>query len=140
MAVLAGTVAGVTVSQLNKQTNNTAKTEAQNLVADFRNFMIDYTLSAPAEGNAWNAGDKIDSVAKLSHALQDFLDENNQNDAIAITDVDNKTDRKAGEHKFYAYVFEKDGSYCVTFYCAQKGTGKNQTPTATYTYSDALSD
>ena len=31
MAVLAGTVAGVTVSQLNKQTNNTAKSEAKSL-------------------------------------------------------------------------------------------------------------
>ena len=34
MAVLAGTVAGVTVSQLNKQTNNTAKSEAQTLASD----------------------------------------------------------------------------------------------------------
>ena len=34
MAVLAGTVAGVTVSQLNKQTNNTGATQAK-LIADY---------------------------------------------------------------------------------------------------------
>ena len=46
MAVLAGTIAGVTVSQLNKQTNNTAISEAKSLASDLHNFMIDYTLPA----------------------------------------------------------------------------------------------
>ena len=38
MAVLAGTVAGVTVSQLNKQTNNSAQSEVNTLMEDFKTF------------------------------------------------------------------------------------------------------
>ena len=41
MAVLAGTVAGVTVSQLNKQTNNSAKTEVDGLINDFKSTVCD---------------------------------------------------------------------------------------------------
>ncbi len=141
MAVLAGTIAGVTVSQLNKQTNNTAKTEAQTLASDLHSFMIDYKLSAPDEKNAdekdkWKAGDKIDSILKLTHAVKDFIAENNQDGKImavglglptgedtaetAITaPEDNATleaaikditgidkNLKAGEHKFYAVVYK----------------------------------
>jgi len=124
MAVLAGTVAGVTVSQLNKQTNNTAKTEAQNLVADFRNFMIDYS---PAPTDA----------AALTAALNEFIEENNQSDAINVVTAENaEKNYKAGEHKFNAKV----EGLTVTFYCAQKGSNENQKPVATYTYSDVLND
>ena len=42
MAVLAGTVAGVTVSQLNKQKNNSALSEVKTFMNDFKNFMLDY--------------------------------------------------------------------------------------------------
>ena len=36
MAILAGTIAGVTVSQLNKQTDNTAKSEMATLVSQIK--------------------------------------------------------------------------------------------------------
>ena len=127
MAVLAGTIAGVTVSQLNKQTNNTAKSEAQTLASDLHSFMIDYKLSAPentAEGN-WKAGDEINDKARLAHAVKDFLKENNQDGNIEVIIVDgevvlptdndkikgNTNNFKAGDHKFYAFVYsetEKD--------------------------------
>ena len=174
MAVLAGTIAGVTVSQLNKQTNNTAKSEAQTLASDLHSFMIDYKLSAPenaAEG-AWKAGDPINDVAKLARAVKDFISENNQDANIEVIKVDGTTvvlptdnntikgntkDFKAGDHKFYAFVYsetEKDSdgnvikdsagndiiNYKVRFCCKQKGNGKNQFPFADYTYSDVLAD
>ena len=160
MAVLAGTIAGVTVSQLNKQTNNTAKSEAQTLVSDLHSFMIDYKLSAPAndaEGN-WTAGDKIDSITKLAHAVKDFIDENNQdgkikvialaedgtapvkNSDITAEEVYGKDNFKAGDHKFYAAVYKSGADYKVRFCCSQKGNGKNQFPFADYTYGEVLAD
>ena len=132
MAVLAGTIAGVTVSQLNKQTNNTAKTEAQTLASDLHSFMIDYKLSAPDSGTAWKAGDEITNATRLAHAVNDFVKENNQENNIKVFslgddeaaapkengDIDkdattqskysvgNKfVSLKAGEHKFYAVVY-----------------------------------
>ena len=171
MAVLAGTIAGVTVSQLNKQTNNTAKSEAQTLVSDLHSFMIDYKLSAPADTNegTWAAGEKIDSIPMLAHAVQDFIDENNQNGKIKVIALaDNATppekndnitaavygneNYKAGDHQFYAVVYKKTTTvgegdeatttttYCVRFCCSQKGNGKNQFPFADYTYGEVLAD
>ena len=163
MAVLAGTIAGVTVSQLNKQTNNTAKSEAQTLASDLHSFMIDYKLSAPenSEGT-WTAGDPINDVAKLARAVKDFISENNQDANIEVIKVGgtgntvtatptsnatiagNTKDFKAGDHKFYAYVYSAtegtDTVYKVRFCCKQKGNGKNQFPFADYTYSDVLAD
>ena len=61
MAVLAGTIAGVTVSQLNKQKNNSALSEVKTLMNDFKNFMLDYenksaVLTAQTEDAAKAAG------------------------------------------------------------------------------------
>ena len=151
MAVLAGTVAGVTVSQLNKQTNNTAKSEAQTLVSDFRNFMIDYTLPAPGEDDSWKEGDKVSDDLGLTQAVKDFIKDNQQEDKLFLVEGDaTEKDWKAGEHKFNVKVdsvekeIEVDGKktttteYTVTFYCKQKGNNASQKPTATYTYSDEL--
>ncbi|MDY5933343.1 MAG: type II secretion system protein, partial [Eubacteriales bacterium] len=86
MAVLAGTIAGVTVSQLNKQTNNTAKSEAQTLVSDFRNFMIDYTLPAPGEDDSWKEGDKVSDDLGLTQAVKDFIKDNQQEDKLFLVE------------------------------------------------------
>ena len=131
MAVLAGTVAGVTVSQLNKQTNNTAKSEAQTLASDLHSFMIDYKLSAPDSGTDWEAGDEITNATRLAHAVNDFVKENNQEKNIKVfslgdnvaaapgknDDIEGTTNKdkykegenfvslKAGSHQFYAVVY-----------------------------------
>ena len=47
MAVLAGTVAGVTVSQLNKQTDNSNKSQAKG-IADFVSCLL-YTSPSPRD-------------------------------------------------------------------------------------------
>ncbi len=147
MAVLAGTIAGVTVSQLNKQTNNTAKTEAQTLVADFRNFMIDYTLPAPGEDDNWKEGAKVSDVLGLTQAVKDFIKDNQQEDKLFLVEEgETEKDWKAGQHKFNVKVgsvekgegTNKTTEFTVTFYCTQKGNNASQKPTATYTYSDEL--
>lgn len=92
------------------------------------------------------------------------MDENNQRDNIAVVSlaadgtVPSNNDQlkdavtnasfKAGEHKFYAVVYQKTTqdennkniiNYCVRFCCLQKGSGNNF-PFADYTYSDVLAD
>ena len=149
MAVLAGTVAGVTVSQLNKQTNNTAKSEAQTLVSDFRNFMIDYTLPAPGEGNdKWKEGEKVKNVEGLTQAVKDFITDNKQDGKLNLVAGETEEENwKAGEHKFNVKVYKSDAdgkednngtSLSVVFYCTQKGNNASQQPKAIYTYSDEL--
>ena len=50
MAVLAGTVAGVTVSQLNKQTDNTNKTQAKKIADTIYAELLEPAESAAASG------------------------------------------------------------------------------------------
>ena len=127
MAVLAGTVAGVTVSQLNKQTNNTAKSEAQTLASDLYNFMIDYTLPAGTAGtdgttppvtpgttntaftmlgdDRWDSKDGINTVSELTYAVLAFVSENNQTGNIKVVSLvgDDKAPEKKGDIKGNAY-------------------------------------
>ena len=63
MAVLAGTVAGVTVSQLNKSKNDTAASEIKNLLNDFETFLTTYDVSL------------IDSVENAKNAVNAFATE-----------------------------------------------------------------
>ena len=170
MAVLAGTIAGVTVSQLNKQTNNTAKSEAQTLASDLYNFMIDYRLPKVMNGETkmWDEGEEINTAEKLTYAVNAFVTENNQDanikvfslgdtattapkenndiegeDKKATYTVDGKlVSLKAGSHQFYAVVYRdsQDSQLKVRFCCLQKGKGQNQFPFADYTYGDVLAD
>ena len=127
MAVLAGTIAGVTVSQLNKQTNNTAKSEAQTLASDLYNFMIDYTLPAgtganeatlpnkpgtttaftmPDTSETWNSKDGINTVGELTYAVHAFVTENNQGSNIKVVSLvgaDKKPPEKKGDIKTDTY-------------------------------------
>ncbi len=119
MAVLAGTVAGVTVSQLNKQTNKSAQSEVDALMNDFKTFMLDYdgTIGADGTGLA-DAVDEFNTEAKNTKGLTDNILDNNAH--------------VAGEHKF---TYSVDGKK-VTFSC--KGKGTNADIKAEYTYSDVL--
>ena len=122
MAVLAGTVAGVTVSQLNKQTNNSAKTEVDGLINDFKTFMLDYDGTIGDDG------------AGLADAVAAFATEagTTKNITDLLTAKGEKLP-KAGEHKF---AYEVDGK-TVTFSCQGKGTNAAVIE-AEYIYSDVL--
>lgn len=50
MAVLAGTVAGVTVSQLNKQTDNANKTQAKKVADHIASLIIEGDIYTPTSG------------------------------------------------------------------------------------------
>ena len=110
--------------------------------------------------DAWNSKDGITNVSELTYAVLAFVDENKQGDNIEVIRVGenqvtaaptnndtikgNTKDFKAGDHKFYAYVYSATESgktvYKVKFCCKQKGRGNNQFPFAEYTYSDVLDD
>ena len=162
MAVLAGTVAGVTVSQLNKQTNNSAQSEVNTLMEDFKTFLLDYQLptgtitgdteSAPTtirgstttftmpDGEPWNSKDGITNAGELTYAIMEFAEEAKVTKGLdydiltKIPDGNNPTLPKAGTHKF---VFAVTNTKTVTFSCQGKGTNAAVIK-AEYTYSDVL--
>ena len=71
MAVLAGTVAGVTVSQLNKKTDDTNKIQAQKIATSISGLIIESpeTYLAPsATGSAGNEGSTDNDTFKLATA------------------------------------------------------------------------
>ena len=127
MAVLAGTIAGVTVTQLNKQTNSSAQSEADTLVSQLKTFMVDVKIGT--------------DYPTFADAIAAFATEVSENDADALTLKGEGDLPKAGEHKFVYSVSGTgtDGDpYKVTIECEQKGNNANQKPEAVYTYNDAF--
>ena len=121
MAVLAGTVAGVTVSQLNKSTNKNAKNEAQGLLNDFRTYLIDEAL-----------GNEELTTAALTSAMEIFTTDTNkvQGKTVLTKTPESGTVPKAGTHAFW---YEID-NLTLKIYCGKKGsTGED--PSVSFTFS-----
>lgn len=110
MAVLAGTVAGVTISQLNKQTNNSALSEVKTLMSDFQTFLLTY------EGTITDAASGTTAVGK-------FADEAKATDGKSVFTNDTA---KAGDHVFKYEVTESGTGDVKTvtfrFYADQVGS------------------
>ena len=70
MAVLAGTIAGVTVSQLNKQTDNANKTQAKKVADHIASLIIegDYYIATSGDntGKFVKKGDTADTLLTLA--------------------------------------------------------------------------
>ena len=140
MAVLAGTVAGVTVSQLNKQKNNSALSEVKTLMNDFKNFMLDYENKS----KILNAEKKEDAQKAGEDAVEAFAKEAKATDGNAVF-VDKEEDAKAGSHKFKYEVkaaeVGEDKTIVVTvrFYADKVGgaNGPGSAPEATWDITDA---
>ena len=128
MAILAGTIAGVTVSQLNKQTDNTAKSEMATLVSQLKQFLLGIKI-APA--NATEDELKKYDYASLTDAVAGFATDINNNEGAGTLTKD--ANPKAGTHTFgYTIVGTK-----ITFQCTAKSSS-NKTLTAEYDYKDAF--
>ena len=125
MAILAGTIAGVTVSQLNKQTDNTAKSEISTLVSQIKQFMLGLTFG---EGDGYD-------YKTFADAVKAFADDVNKNDGAGSLVTD--TLPVAGQHKFKYTV---DGTAkTVTFECKSKSK-KDVNLSLTYKYEDAFAE
>ena len=127
MAVLAGTVAGVTVSQLNKQTNKSAQSEVDGLMGEFKSFILDYDFGA--------TGATVDT---LKAAIDAFNTEAKKTKGQTTDILVATGSPKAGSHQF-VYSVEAGagtGEFEVVFSCSPKGNGSDIE--AKYTYSDVL--
>ena len=122
MAVLAGTVAGVTVSQLNKSTNKNAKNEAQGLLNDFKTYLIDDEL-----------GKETLTKASLDAAMEKFVTDTNKvkGDTVLTKAGAGVTTPKAGSHKF---LYKIDDDLTLTIYCDRKGS-TGEEPSASFKFS-----
>ena len=118
MAVLAGTVAGVTVSQLNKQTNNSGATQAK-LIADY----VIQEISADPENVIDTSGTstvfKEDSSKTV---ILERINANMKNDKIGFT-----TSSEKG--KINVAVDANKTTVTITYYA--KGNGSNTVYTVT---------
>ena len=98
MAVLAGTIAGVTISQLNKQKNNSALSEVKTLMSDFQTFLLTYDKK-----------DKItESADNATRAVTDFATEAKSTSGESVF-AENAAGAVAGNHKFF-YTVTYDGT------------------------------
>lgn len=133
MAVLAGTIAGVTVSQLDKQKNNNALSEVKILMKNFKNFMLDYEhrgdiLSATTAAAAKTAGES---------AMTAFKNEATSSENVVF--VDSLDEAKAGKHMFNTSVSAtvSNGKVIVTFTIAAKKVGTiGSDPTVSWDYTE----
>ena len=131
MAILAGTVAGVTVSQLNKSKNDTAASDIKNLLNEFETFLASYDTSS------------ITDVASAKDAITAFNNEKKASKGLSDNILTEKTAGatgfKAGENK-YGYIVEvtagtadKGTTIKLTIWCDKVGS-TGATPTGTRTY------
>lgn len=126
MAVLSGTVAGITVSTLNKAKNDSAASEAKGILDNFQRFLAQYSVD----------GFVITDVETGKAAMQEYSEQakkDNNRDILFETG-----NFKAGEHKYVYQVTEvKTGATVTgikfTLSCNKVGT-RGKEPTSSWTY------
>ena len=125
MAVLAGTVAGVTVSQLNKQTNNSGATQAK-LIADYVIQEIgadpDKVIGTSGEGTAAKTVFILKTGETSKYEILERIDANMKNDKIGFT---------TGNDKGKIKVELSTDKTTVTITYLAKGNGSNTVYTVT---------
>jgi len=70
MAILAGTVAGVTVSQLNKSKNDSAASDIKNLLNEFETFLASNDTLVAAINNATQDTDRLTAAQAAVDAFE----------------------------------------------------------------------
>mgnify|MGYP002575341045 CR=1 FL=1 len=125
MAVLAGTVAGVTVSQLNKQTNNSGATQAK-LIADYVVQEIgadpDKVIGTSGTGAAAKTVFIATSTDATKYEILERIAANMKNDQIGFTTGSDKG-------KIKTELNTDKTTVTITYYA--KGNGSNTVYTVT---------
>ena len=119
MAVLAGTVAGVTVSQLNKQTDNANKTQAKKVADHIASLIIEGDIYTPTSGD--NSGKFV-----LKGETDALLTATNLKTTVD-TEFPNVIAASAGKGNISLTVADAGNSITVTY------THKAGNKTTTYT-------
>ena len=135
MAVLAGTVAGVTVSQLNKSKNDTAASEIKNLLNDFETFLASYDTSEITD--ATKAGTAVGAFNTEKKAAKGIT-----TDILVAKTAGQAAGIKAGAGQYaYAVTYTAavtegttaPAKLTLTIWCDKVGsTGSNPSATRTY--------
>ena len=146
MAILAGTIAGVTVSQLNKSKNDTAASDIKNLLNEFETFLASNESHVTAIATAANDNAKLTAAKAAVDAFEaekvaakglgaDYA-------LLTYKDLENNAfpaaGQKSGANK-YAYNVKVETAtsgaltISLTIWCDKVGsTGANPTGTRTY--------
>ena len=117
MAVLAGTVAGVTVSQLNKQTDNTNKTQAKKIADSIYAELLQREGTATADGDTKDPATENQSSASTDDPIKDALVE-----AYGTSFTWSDSAPTAGKGKIFVWK-ASDGEYHVKYF-GKQGEGK----------------
>lgn len=124
MAVLAGTVAGVTVTQLNKAKNESALSDIKTLLGEFESFLASIDTSTI-------------TTATVDTVVGDFNTEKKAAKGLTVNILTKKTDGgtipKAGTGQYVYTATVDSGKLTLTIECDKVGS-TGSTPTATRTY------
>ena len=146
MAVLAGTVAGVTVSQLNKAKNDSAASDIKNLLSEFETFIAGNTELVEAITVKTSANDGLEPAKALVDAFnKEKVAAKGLGDTYKLLDykeANAAAGSKSGANK-YAYnvtyapavtgANAAPAKLTLTIWCDKIGnTGANPTGTRTY--------
>ena len=135
MAVLAGVVAGVTVSQLNKQTDKTGQSQA-NTIAQ---FLSQCALTGEGEITTESVGDdNVTTTTFVQAKLTELLTKQYQSASITVDGTGGRgkvkvsiveTGDNAGKIEIYYQGKQSGTKGDITYYVAVDGTVTKVTPT-----------
>ena len=135
MAVLAGVVAGVTVSQLNKQTDKTGQSQA-NTIAQ---FLSQCALTGEGEITTESVGDdNVTTTIFVQAKLTELLTKQYQSASITVDGTGGRgkvkvsiveTGDNAGKIEIYYQGKQSGTKGDITYYVAVDGTVTKVTPT-----------
>ena len=124
MAVLAGTVAGVTVTQLNKAKNDSALSDIKTLLGEFESFLASYNTSTITTDTVDTVVGAFNTEKKAAKGLTaDILTKKTASGTIP----------KAGTGQYVYTATVDSGKLTLTIECDKVGS-TGSTPTATRTY------
>ena len=143
MAILAGTVAGVTVSQLNKSKNDTAASDIKNLLNEFETFLASNESHVTAIATAADATAQLNAakVAVDAFEAEKVAAKGLGTDYALLTYKDSASaaaGTKSGSNQYAYNVTVAAGTsgaltITLTIWCDKVGsTGANPTGTRTY--------
>ena len=143
MAILAGTVAGVTVSQLNKSKNDTAASDIKNLLNEFETFLASNESHVTAIATAADATAQLNAAKAAVDAFEaeKVAAKGLGTDYALLTYKDSASaaaGTKSGSNQYAYNVTVAAGTsgaltITLTIWCDKVGsTGANPTGTRTY--------
>lgn len=122
MAVLAGTVAGVTVTQLNKQTDKTNQTQAKKIADTIYSELIELGGATASETTNPPANPTTPAATNNSAAIEQALTEAYGTSVFTWLDEVPANDYKGDKGKIYVWRAANTEEYHVKYFGKQSST------------------